>query len=229
MTKSASAAMITHLAEEVTSLALLLRVARTDGMVKGLTSHDVDIAYDDGDGVVTYVSAEGVDRTAISSGAGMEVDNLDVAGLFGAAGVTAEDFRVGRMDFAEIKIRAVNWASLSDGDILLRQGTVGEVVTASDFAASLRGLHERFRTEIVELTTPLCRAEFGDARCKVDIVGVAWSASLATTARAASDAAAETVVRPATPNDRWFVATNVGLTGPAKHAPQHCPGALTPA
>lgn len=66
-----------------------------------------------------------------------------------------------------------------------------------------------------------CDAHFGDSgaakpRCYLDIDPNAWSKSLATVARVAADAKNETVVKPTTPDDRNYVATNVGLTGPTE-------------
>ncbi|KKL72854.1 hypothetical protein LCGC14_2080750 [marine sediment metagenome] len=219
MSKTVGAALATHLAGAVTSVTTLARIQRTDGTVIPLTSHDADIVFDDGDGSQTYLSVVGYSRTAVSGSSEMSVDSIDFRGLFDALGVTSEDFLVGRMDFAAVRLHLVNWKDLTQGSVVLRQGTVGQVTTSEDFIAEVRGMLQKFFQEIVEVTSQTCRAKFGDSgdarpRCYIELNAAAWSTPLATTARAPADAKNETVVKPlATQNDRWFVSIVAGDTG----------------
>jgi uncharacterized phage protein (TIGR02218 family) len=217
--KTASAAITAHIAQQVTTLTTLARIERRDGVIKGLTSHDADIAWDDGSGSVTYVASAGYSRTAVSSSGAMEPDIVNVQGLFDSVGITEEDFLVGRMDDAKVRFHLVNWRDLSMGSVILREGTVGKVTSASDFVARLRGLLQPYVREIVELISPTCRVrKLGDGRCHIDMAGTLWTASLATAARKPADAKGEVIIRPSVFNDRWFEPTNAGLTGPSEPA-----------
>ncbi len=223
MTKVIGGPLQTHFDLATTKLTTLARVKPVIGSAFGLTDHDQDISFDDGDGSITYKTVAGYLRTAVESRHDMAVDNLDIQGMFDVVGIEKVDFETGVMDFAEVRVHLVNWSDLSQGSVVMRQGHVGQVTTAFDFVTEIRGMLQRFVQEVVELIAPTCRAPFGDAaaakpRCFLDIVGVPWSTSLVTTKRLAADATNETVVRPSSYNDRWFVSTNVGLTGPSEPA-----------
>ncbi|KKK51386.1 hypothetical protein LCGC14_3115470 [marine sediment metagenome] len=72
MSRTVGAALATHLAGAVTSVTTLVRIQRVDGVIKALTSHDADIVFDDGDGSLTYLSAVGYSRSAVSGDDGVQ-------------------------------------------------------------------------------------------------------------------------------------------------------------
>ena len=164
--KQASAPLAAHLDGEVTTLATCWKVTRTDGIVQGFTDHDRDLVVDG----LTCRAASGFRRTAIRSSAGVAVDNLDIEAVLDSEAITDADLRAGRYDRAEIEILMVNWADPSQGVLRLRRGWLGEVTIRDHMAvAELRGLMQALTRQAVELYTPECRADLGDARCKVDL------------------------------------------------------------
>lgn len=167
MSKTTTAGMDTHLAEEVTSLATCWRITRRDGVEFFFTDHDVDIVYDGN----TYRADASYSRTAIQNDSTLAVDNLEVLGVFDSAEITEEDMRVGLFDYAQIRIFAVNWADLTDGDIKLRNGRLGEVTLTEQgiFNAELRGLTQMLSQNMIEVLQPECRADVGDNRCKLPV------------------------------------------------------------
>lgn len=165
--KAASANLATHLASESTTLATLWRVVRRDGAVFRFTDHDRDIAY----GGESYLAALGYQRAAIAGGSDLAVDNADLVGLINAGSILESDLRAGLWDGAAVRIFAVNWADLTQGELKLRRGTLGEVVVDDRglFRAELRGMAQPLQQTIGSLYQAECRADLGDARCGVNL------------------------------------------------------------
>lgn len=167
MSKTTTAGMDTHLQQEVTSLATCWRITRTDGVEFFFTDHDVDVSFDGN----IYVADTGYKRSAIQNDATMAVDNLDIEGVFDSAQITEQDLRAGLFDYAQIRIFIVNWTDLTDSDIKMRNGRLGEVTLTEQgiFRAELRGLTQALSQTIGKLYQPECRADLGDDSCKVPI------------------------------------------------------------
>jgi uncharacterized phage protein (TIGR02218 family) len=165
--KTATTALSAHLSQEVTTLATCWRVTRRDGAEFFFTDHDQDIAFD---GHI-YLARTGYSRTAIANDASMAVDNLDVDGVFDAAAITEPDMRAGLFDYAEVRVFLVNWADPSMGALKMRRGWFGEVILTEQgaFRTELRGMVQALQQRIGEIYSPECRADLGDARCKVDL------------------------------------------------------------
>ena len=121
--KSASTQLAAHIAGETTSLATCWKVTRKDGAVFGFTDHDRNLVIDD----VTYEARTGYTRTAIQTISDLSVDNLDIESAFDSEAITAQDLRDGVWDNAEVLIFLVNWNALSEGRIVLKRGTIGQV------------------------------------------------------------------------------------------------------
>ena len=165
--KFASSGLATHLGERLTTLATCWRVERRDGTVFGFTDHDQDIEFES----LTYRARTGYRRAAIASRGDLSVDDTDVEGILDAAEIDAASLRAGLWDGAEVRIFLVNWADLAQGALRLRKGRLGEVIARDDgtFRAELRGLAQALNVTVGELYTPECRADLGDARCRVPI------------------------------------------------------------
>lgn len=166
--KTISGGLTTHINQTVTTLAMLWRITRTDGTEFFFTTHDESILFS-GD---TYVPTGGFSPTAIDTNDQMNVDNLDVTGYFEASGIQEDELRAGLFDFAEVRISLVNYTDLAQGELKARRGWLGETVASTDgiFKAELRGMAQALQQQIVEIYQPECRADLGDARCKVPIL-----------------------------------------------------------
>ena len=174
--KTISTNLAAHLAGEVTTLATCWKITRRDGVVLGFTDHIRDLEID---GVI-YRAASGYTRTAIRSTADLAVDNLDVESVFSDDGITEEDLRVGRYDFAEIRMFVVNYEDLSQGILKLRRGWLGEVSIQDDmYVAELRGMAQKLQMTVGEIYTPDCAADLGDVRCGVDLATLEENGSVA--------------------------------------------------
>ena len=179
--KTASAALAQHLAGEVTTLATCWKITRRDGVVLGFTDHVRDLEVDG----VTYRAASGYTRTAIRNTADLAVDNLDVESVFADDGITEEDLRAGRYDFAEVRMFLVNHQDLGQGILKLRRGWLGEVtIRGGLYVAELRGMTQKLQMTVGEVYAPECAADLGDARCGVDLAALEESGTVTAVASA---------------------------------------------
>lgn len=165
--KQVSPALAAHLAGPVTTLATCWVITRRDGRVFRFTDHDQDLVFE---GEI-YAARFGYARSALTSDAQLSVDNLDIDGIFDDAAISEAEMRAGLFDFAEVRIFLVNWADPSMGALRLRRGWLGEVTLSEQgsFRTELRGLTQALQQEIGEIYSAECRADLGDARCKVPV------------------------------------------------------------
>ncbi len=173
--KPISAALKSHLTSDVTSLAYLWKITRRDGTVLGFTDHDADLTYD----TVTYRAASGFTPTAVDTSGALNVDNMDLEGMLSNDAIRDQDVRAGLYDFAQVELSLVNYRDLSQGDLNLRTGWLGEVTLQDGaFVAEVRGLTQAFSQRIGESYSKTCRASLGDGRCKVDLPSVTVSGTV---------------------------------------------------
>ncbi len=154
----------------VSTFAQLCKVTRKDGTVFAFADHDRDIVVDG----VTYLASPGMSASALSQTGDLSVDNLEVQGVLDAASITEADLIGGRFDEASVEFYLVNWADPSDGLIRLPGDKTGPVRMSERglFVAEILGLAQAFSQNIVEVTSPGCRARLGDTRCGVDVASL---------------------------------------------------------
>ena len=202
--KSISDELKTHLAQEVTTLATCWKVTRRDGTVMGFTDYDAELIVD----TVTYQATTGFTPTAVESSAALNVDNLDIEGLLDATTITEQDILAGKYDFAEVEVFLVNYADTSQGRMMLRTGWLGEVrLRGGQFVAELRGLSQQLASHVGEHYAPGCRADLGDARCKINLASYTVTGSVT-----ASDSRVQFADSERTEGGSYFAAGKVTFT-----------------
>ncbi|QKR98734.1 DUF2163 domain-containing protein [Sphingomonas sp. CL5.1] len=153
--------------DRVTHLALCWRVERRDGVAIGLTDHDRDLEID---GMV-YRAAPGMTPSAIVRGDGLDPSTMDAKGALSSTAITGRDLIAGRWDGARVAIFATDWAD-GGASVALGEGTIGAVDLADHgFTAELRGAAAALDRPATEATSPDCRAELGDRRCRAAMAG----------------------------------------------------------
>lgn len=158
------------IAAEVTSIAFLWKLTRSDGVMLGFTSHDTAILCEG----LLFEARPGMTPSAVTSGNSFKADSMEMAGVLNAAAVTAADLDSRRWDGARLELLVCDWTNPAAGAARLTRGTIGDVVR-QDFAGgqgyTMEALSDmaRFGRPGVPLCSPLCRAELGDARCGVDM------------------------------------------------------------
>lgn len=187
--------------------AQLLRIAPQNGPVIGYCNVNTDIAYDDGDGLVTYKSLTGFEDSAYQASIGSEVDNAEAKIIFPSEevlGLTEEQVRGGYLRDAKFRVLLVDYMHLSAGHAMIEWGFVGQVKIKDSQSSliELRGVQQFTRQRAVcERGSKTCRAKFGDAStgCYFDLAGQGGSGEVIL------------VDEP----DRTFATDAVGITAPA--------------
>lgn len=156
------------MSDRLSTLALCWLVERRDGVTLALCDHDRDLVV----AGVTYRAAPGMTPSAIVRAEGLDADTMDARGALHAAAISARDLDAGRWDGARVAMSAVDWSDADAVPIALGEGTIGEVeVRDGAFSAELRGVAARLERAVTEATSPECRAELGDRRCRVAMAG----------------------------------------------------------
>jgi uncharacterized phage protein (TIGR02218 family) len=154
------------LSQELTTMALCWRLDRADGVTLGFTAHDRDLSI----GGVLYSARPGMLPSAISQTDGFDVDTLDLDGALTDDAITEEDLAAGRWDGARLTLFAADWSDTSATTLRLASGELGDVtIRDGAFTVELRGAAALLERPVVERTSPDCRAELGDKRCRVDL------------------------------------------------------------
>jgi uncharacterized phage protein (TIGR02218 family) len=202
--KTLPAGYAAHLAQSLTTLAVLVKVTRRDSVVLGFTSHDRDIVF----GGVTYGAQSALAASEMQSSADLAVDNLRVDGALGLL-ISAADLEAGLYDGARIEVLRVNWQAPADGAETLRVGELGAVQRRDGaFSAEIRGLTARLAATLTRTYLPACDADLGDARCGVALAGFTLSGAVVT---AVAGRAAFTAAGVAEAAD-WFTFGRVTFT-----------------
>ena len=149
------------------TIALCWRIERCDGVTIGLTAHDRDLIVD---GLV-HRAAPGMTPSAVVRTGGLEADTMDVGGALTSSAIDERDLIAGRWDGARMVVFAVDWTN-GARHAALGEGRIGAVELNDDgFTAELRGASGALDRGVVEVTSAECRAELGDARCRVALAG----------------------------------------------------------
>jgi uncharacterized phage protein (TIGR02218 family) len=204
-------AMTSWFQKDLTTLAFCWRLERRDGVALGFTSHDRDLEV----GGFQYRAAPGMAPSAISKSDGLDVDTLDVAGALTSDAISEGDLAAGRWDGAKLRLIAVDWTDPDAAPLYLARGELGEVgVSDLAFTAELQGPTALLERPVVEATSPECRAELGDRRCRVDLAGRVRYARIATVIDAATfdvDAAEPSDNAYGYGRVRWIESANSGM------------------
>jgi uncharacterized phage protein (TIGR02218 family) len=169
--------MTAMLERPLTTLAFCWRVERRDGACLGFTTHDRMLTIDG----LAYAPAPGMLPSAVALETGFGGAALDVSGALTADALTAGDLAAGRWDGAAVAMFVVDWLDPGGERLALVRGELGDVtVRASAFDAALRGPAAVLEQPASEQTSPECRAELGDRRCRIDLAPLTRIARLAT-------------------------------------------------
>ena len=171
--KTLSPQFLAALTSQVVTLAYCWRIKRADGLVQGFTTHTSNFAIDS----VVYKANASFLPSASASTNTLDVDNLEAVGLFDDEGITERDLIAGLYDYAEVIVFLVDYRALPSSltasppsYLILASGYLGEVSNdGRQFSAEVRGLSQLLTQKKTEVTSKLCRHNFGDSRCQVNL------------------------------------------------------------
>jgi uncharacterized phage protein (TIGR02218 family) len=162
------------LSGDVTSFAFCWRIERRDGVALGFTSHDRDLELEG----FRYRSAPGISPSAIEAGDPLTGEAPDIGGALSSGSFTEDDLSAGRWDGARVKLFAADWRDPTQ-HVQIMRGELGPVtIERGRFSAELKGAGAAYDRPIVETTSPMCRAQFGDRRCRVGLSGYSALATI---------------------------------------------------
>lgn len=152
--------------QDLTTLAFCWRIDRGDGVTIGLTSHDRDLWFN----ALCHRAAPGMVPSAIETGRSMTPGSVDISGAITSDALTRADLLAGLWDGARLTLHAVDWQAPDVGSVFLVRGTLGRVETnGAGFSVELSGGLGALDRPVTETTSPQCRADLGDQRCRVDL------------------------------------------------------------
>lgn len=146
---------------ETSTLAIGIRITRTDAAVYGLTT------VDKSDTISGVVYTPGTKVTNIDLQAGLAVDNLNLTLLDDTSLITRIDALEGIWRNAAFLIFEYNYVTPSDGINALISGTFGEITLGlGTITVELRGLQQALQQTVGAVSSKTCRARLGDAQCQ---------------------------------------------------------------
>ena len=174
--KTIGSALGAHLAGELTTLAELVAITRTDGVVVAFTTHDADLLVD---GVSYRADGSYSDGESLAQKSELKADDYDVTGVLDSALIDAGDVEAGLYDHARVDVYLCNWADPQMGKVHLRRGWLGEIAqSGGQYKASLRGMQDLLTRPIGATYTPACRHDFCDGACGIAAASVTVSGSV---------------------------------------------------
>lgn len=159
-------ALADHLAGGSHTTCLLLRLDLRDGTSLGITDHDAALAFDLGDGELTYSASTGAQLSDVVLTAGLEASNCEVSGPIGET-FTRAGILGGRFTGARARLFLVDWSALDDRAALLAGKVATARIEGGRFVMEVRGWADAFGQVIGRTLSPYCSADFGDAQCGV--------------------------------------------------------------
>ncbi|MEQ1688243.1 MAG: DUF2163 domain-containing protein [Sphingopyxis sp.] len=158
--------MTAWLSEPLVPLAWCWRAQRRDGVVIGLTTHDAALEIDG----VDYAPTPGMRPSAIHQRAGLDGASFEIEGALSSAAITARDLVQGRWDGAALTLLVADWQNPGTSNVVIATGRIGAISSeGTSFTAELLGRDAVLDAPFIPETSPECRAELGDARCRVDM------------------------------------------------------------
>jgi len=150
----------------LTTIAFCWRLERRDGVALGFTTHDRDLII----AHLRYRAAPGMLPSAVSLSDGFDPDSMDISGALTSDAISKEDLKAGRWDGAAVTLFITDWENPEADHVSLARGVLGDVAAQGNgFSAELRGPTALLERPVVEQTSPECRAQLGDKRCRVDM------------------------------------------------------------
>lgn len=158
--RSYDSTIITALEAGAMQIAHLLKVVDALGATLAFTDHTEDITIS----AVVYLARPGMQISRTVSSADMSVDNTRVQGYFKTGTVTMADVLNGRFEGATYQLGICKVGGTVRG--IADFGSIGEVVVIDDaFDIELRSEMSKLSRPVNRVTSVVCDAALGDARC----------------------------------------------------------------
>lgn len=182
-----------------------------------MTTLNVDVAYDDGGGSLTYKAANGFDAFDVDAQNDLSVNNSQANALPSTVyntGMTADGIIRGDYDNADFVTYLINYEAPDHGHVILQSGRIGQVTMVNDGLCQieLRGLTDLLKqNNLIGLTSITDRAMLGDDHNKLSLH---WYAGTVSSVGAESDRIFSSDVSPGSNSGIGDSASGGGLRLP---------------
>lgn len=154
------------IAAELVTLAWCWRLSRRDGVTVGLTSHDRPLIREG----LRYDPAPGMTPSRVEQDASLDPDTMDIKGAISSRALRADDIDAGRWDGAALTLSVCDWDDADVPLLTVATGTLGALERDGQaFTAELSVTPAWLARPAAPVTSPTCRAQFGDAQCGVNL------------------------------------------------------------
>jgi uncharacterized phage protein (TIGR02218 family) len=154
------------LKDPLLSLALCWRIARQDGVILAFTSHDQDLLID----ATRYQASVGLESSALMANVDVQTTPYALGGGVSLQGLSQQDLEAGRYDGALVHVFVCDWQAPQARRLPLAHGRFGALKRDGPrFEVQVEGATRALDNSVFGLTTPTCRAELGDALCRVNL------------------------------------------------------------
>lgn len=154
-----------YLTQSVTTLCWIWRITRKDGFVLGFTDHDQNLKIDG----INYEASSGLTPSEVDKRLGFSIDNGAAQGALQSDKITAVDIDAGLYEHAVIDSFRVNWRDTSN-IVHMSTGRLGAIHQKGDvFETEWTGESVSLNRSTGRVFSKICDAEFGDARCGLNV------------------------------------------------------------
>lgn len=148
------------------TLTRVVKFMLTSGVQYGICMTNRDVVYDDGNGPITYVAANGFDPSTLSTDATFSVDNAEGQALLSndIPGIDLEMVQTGQLDDAQWICYLVDYNNpIVGAHVILDAGDIGQVTVKEGviYTPELLSFMMRLKQTIGGVWSRTCRAEFG--------------------------------------------------------------------
>jgi uncharacterized phage protein (TIGR02218 family) len=157
--RSATGALIAHLQQSVTTMALCFKIDRNDGQSFYFTGHDNDLLI----GGNTYRSDISFSASQADVKSGLSVDNAELTLPLMTGGITKADVRANLFYRASLDVFWANWDDLTQGVLYEAKGwSLGKYrLKENSVVFEVRSLANKLNAPILDMITPDCPYTFG--------------------------------------------------------------------
>lgn len=167
MSRTLNASLQTKLTAGTTNLCHLATITRKDGTIFRYTDLDTDVTVSGN----LYESSDSFAVAAITSSANNGIQSTNCTIFFSADGFTEVDVAKGAYDSAQVEFAVVDYVHPEWGKMILLTGKMSNVnvTNRKQGQFEMNGLLSVGDQKIGELYASECRANLGDARCKIEL------------------------------------------------------------
>lgn len=165
--KTISTDLLSSFTNEVTTLCRLLEIKKTDNTSIYLTDGVVDIMFE-GD---LYLSSPGFDASSVQTELGSTEQGLNVKLFCNDTSVIFSDIFNGKINNTITTLSIVDYMNLDYGQLILFKGknTNWKMTEKGSLSIEIGSQLKSSSYISTQIYSPICRADFGDSKCKFPI------------------------------------------------------------